>query len=147
MEFRFKKHLDSLQALIQWAFEAENCPEEAKPALLLLRTIRLDLEQGQPSREPDFEAKWPARHIYALVDPRDETIHYIGQTSNPKARLSGHFSGFSAGSSQWVEKLRGAGFRPIFHLLETCEGNVDLREQYWIRACLLMGEPIENTLK
>ena len=29
-------------------------------------------------------------YIYALLDPRDNEVRYIGKTTQPKNRLSGH---------------------------------------------------------
>jgi hypothetical protein len=148
MELHLIKRLNSLRTLVLWATISENCPEEAQAALSFLSTLQVDLESIAPQQ---FEKKtascWPKAHIYALVDPRDGTIHYIGQTSEPEERFRAHYSSLYASPiARWMNELRSLGLRPIPVILETTS-SASTREQYWIRLCLMMGEPIENTLK
>jgi hypothetical protein len=40
--------------------------------------------------------------IYALIDPRDNSTHYVGLSKNAQARLYGHLSG---NESNFEERL------------------------------------------
>lgn len=45
--------------------------------------------------------------IYALVDPRDGTVHHIGRTHNPRRRLARHMDGADgAERGEWIRELR-----------------------------------------
>jgi hypothetical protein len=51
--------------------------------------------------------------VYVLVDPRGDTIRYVGQTTCPlPQRLSGHLSTRGTQMADWVAELRGLGLRP-----------------------------------
>jgi hypothetical protein len=65
--------------------------------------------------------------IYALVDPRNGELRYIGVTVRPlKERLSAHLAcGYSGGyggnapKSQWIQELRDVDERPIIRALKS----------------------------
>lgn len=59
--------------------------------------------------------------IYALIDPRDNSIRYIGITNNPDQRLDEHLSGRGNNppKREWVYELRRLGLAPIMQPLET----------------------------
>jgi hypothetical protein len=51
--------------------------------------------------------------VYVLLDPRGDTIRYVGQTSRPLSqRLGGHLSTRGTPMAQWVAELRALGLRP-----------------------------------
>src|SRR5713226_4296830 len=52
--------------------------------------------------------------IYALVDPRDHTIRYVGRTIRAKQRLQQHLQevGVNEKKSQWLEELNQLGMIP-----------------------------------
>lgn len=51
--------------------------------------------------------------VYALVDPRGDTIRYVGQTTRTLTqRLNGHLSSRSTRVAEWVAELRALGLRP-----------------------------------
>jgi len=61
-------------------------------------------------------------YIYTLADPRTKIVHYVGQTSNPKKRLSAHkakgkhaLSGKENldGLTTWLANLASEGLPPI----------------------------------
>jgi len=61
--------------------------------------------------------------IYALIDPRDSKIKYIGQTGSPKTRLENHISSVRNSNDRslranWIRELLSEGLRPIFKELE-----------------------------
>jgi hypothetical protein len=77
--------------------------------------------------------------IYALLDPRNLRIRYIGKTTQPlKRRLLGH-----VGSARqlmngypvviWIRQLLTLDMKPTIHLLEVTDlENWASRERYWI---------------
>ncbi|MEK9969271.1 MAG: GIY-YIG nuclease family protein [Ferrovibrio sp.] len=57
--------------------------------------------------------------IYALVDPRDHTIFYVGQTRDLDARKRRHFSGGHALSGARIRIIRSNGMVPLVVVLES----------------------------
>lgn len=72
--------------------------------------------------------------VYALVDPRDKTVGYIGKSNNVNYRYSQHLK--SKGSdkkSEWISSLRDEGNVPELEIIEECDEELlDEREKYWI---------------
>jgi hypothetical protein len=91
----------------------------------------------------------PNQRIYALVDPRSEAIHYIGQSANPQRRLQRHLQergGSNAGKEAWIAELRGVAARPQLLILEhvTVAATAREREDRWILHHLRKGAPLTN---
>lgn len=63
-------------------------------------------------------------YIYALIDPRDESIRYIGKTINPKSRMSCHISECKKSDRNyrlnWVRNLLSNGLHPKMKILKIC---------------------------
>jgi len=75
--------------------------------------------------------------IYGLVDPRDNTIRYVGKTKNTLPhRLKKHLyenPKYNTHKHNWILSLKQIGIRPVIIELEKCnENNWVEREQYWI---------------
>jgi hypothetical protein len=72
--------------------------------------------------------------IYALIDPSDKYIGYIGKSKNIQERYSQHLK--SKGSdkkSEWVSSIIESGNTPELEIIEECdEEYLDEREKYWI---------------
>ena len=87
--------------------------------------------------------------IYALCDPRDERVRYVGMTTSPGQRLVGHLR--DRGNEKkwaWVEELRGLGLKPdLKPLAEVAEDVAAAEEHWWIRFYLDEGEPLCNLAK
>lgn len=88
-------------------------------------------------------------YIYALIDPRDQTQHYIGKTvqSPPKKRLRQHLlHPATDGLAEWFSELEHAGHKPELKILETVPVDGDWRaaEIYWIRYALAQGWYLRN---
>lgn len=91
----------------------------------------------------------PNQRIYALVDPRSEAIHYIGQSANPQRRLQGHLQergGSNADKEAWIAELRDVAMRPRLLILEhvAVAAAAREREDRWILHHLRKGEPLTN---
>ena len=84
--------------------------------------------------------------IYALVDPRDQRIRYVGKAVDPYRRVNGHRRGI------WTEKhdhktnwLRELGNRPDVIILEAVsQATWEERERFWIAALKEAGHPLTN---
>lgn len=84
-------------------------------------------------------------YIYALIDPRDKCVRYVGRTQNPKNREIQHRSLVANCSGKprkrWLVDLRSEGLVPQFVILETChDNNWPAREKFWIRHYRTRGE-------
>jgi len=72
--------------------------------------------------------------IYALIDPRDGAVRYVGKSKNPEKRRNAHcHRQCSAGLKRWIDELNTFGLKPSFEVLELC-GAKDWpeRERFWI---------------
>lgn len=75
-------------------------------------------------------------YIYALVDPRNGDIRYVGKTIFPERRLTCHINEKKSNRSKisWIAELRQEQLLPEMRILETCaETNWEDREKHWIK--------------
>ena len=77
--------------------------------------------------------------IYALVDPTDSSVRYVGQTVKPLShRLNGHIyksKMVQTHSASWIKSLTDIGLKPSIIELESGIWNQetsDMKEVYWI---------------
>src|SRR6266581_5100170 len=91
-------------------------------------------------------------NVYALIDPRDNTIRYVGITTDPVTRLAQHLDDAWKKSEKgmWLTELKQAGLSPVLIVLETINATGDARaiardrERYWIQTLLQSGAPLVN---
>lgn len=116
-------------------------PKDRSRKLVSLRDARHLLQ------EPHLLAKWI---IYALIDPRDGAIRYIGQTKEPQVRLRSHITGdavINPAKTRWLKELEKMGLQPYMDVIEGVNGslaNVMERERYWIRYYTDQGFELLN---
>ncbi|MFE9844659.1 GIY-YIG nuclease family protein [Streptomyces goshikiensis] len=85
--------------------------------------------------------------IYALSDPRDEVVRYVGQTTKTlEERLAGHLSSPAGKVAPWITELREAGLEPLIAALKE---NVPVAgllaaEREEITRRVAAGEPLLN---
>ena len=75
--------------------------------------------------------------IYALIDPRDRTVRYVGQTKTTTTRrVNGHLDRpASKVMGEWFCDMKAHNVRPYMHVLERPPiGELDVREHHWIAA-------------
>lgn len=89
-------------------------------------------------------------YIYALRDPRDGRVFYVGKTCNLTVRFADHCSGGRREKNpmrrRMILKLRDEGFKPMLHILEKCEGNIwQQREIFWIAEYRRRGYELCNS--
>jgi hypothetical protein len=81
-------------------------------------------------------------HIYALIDPRDQTVRYIGKTTDPTRRLYEHTTNKSSAREvkPWIAELIAAGLAPTMEVLDRASlEEWERAEQYWIGFYSLRG--------
>ena len=62
-------------------------------------------------------------HVYALKDPRDDSVRYVGTTRNAKERFRGHLGERSTGrKAAWIAELRTLELAPEVCILESGDG-------------------------
>jgi predicted GIY-YIG superfamily endonuclease len=68
------------------------------------------------------EESWTV-YIYQLVDPRDGSVRYIGQTINMDMRLKAHLNSRNGNAAKyrWVQELRGLGLLPRIEEICRCQ--------------------------
>lgn len=93
--------------------------------------------------------------IYALIDPRNEEIRYIGKSVNPAHRFKyGHMNEFKRYKSgkvkgyhklYWIDELHKEGLEPRLCIIEEVQDdNWQEREKQFIRNCILQGCRLVN---
>lgn len=100
--------------------------------------------------------------IYALADPRDQAIRYIGQSNLPERRYKQHCHALDCWNSwhyehgraepvnvaAWITDLRRDGLVPDLRVLQIVESKLeaDYWELDWITLGLLLGWPLVNCM-
>lgn len=84
-----------------------------------------------------YNMKTDIAYIYALIDPRDSVVRYIGKTINPKTRRYQHIckqdKRFDNFRTRWINSLLKIKLKPIFKILEVCPLDIfESREIYYI---------------
>lgn len=85
-------------------------------------------------------------YIYALKDPRDEQIYYIGKTNNPRARYKQHLKDSDVNKYKvaWLEELRKEELKPEMAILDTVGEDWEECETAWIEKGTRKGWPLTN---
>lgn len=101
------------------------------------------------------------RYVYALVDPRDSQIRYVGCSFDLKTRLTNHLtSAFTRVPSrlesgryqpwpvhEWLFHLIQNNERPLIVPIEECNiDNWKQRENYWIVKLFNAGADLTNVI-
>ena len=92
--------------------------------------------------------------IYALIDPRDDIIRYVGLSIDAQIRYKDHLKclGVSHKERRWISELKQIHLKPLLRILETIETDENAytiaceRELYWIRKMKDLGNPLLNHL-
>lgn len=87
--------------------------------------------------------------IYAIIDPRDQRVHYVGQSCNPKQRKSTLLNSVHSSSKAviaWSMEMKAAGVKPTMILLEeTTQELAGAAELKWMVMFKEAGAPLLNT--
>jgi predicted GIY-YIG superfamily endonuclease len=84
--------------------------------------------------------------VYAIIDPRDDGIFYVGQTRNLPRRRAEHVEGTDSLSGLQIRQMKQNGFVPLFVCLERCrDGSAALMaEIFWIELMKARGVRLAN---
>jgi len=85
--------------------------------------------------------------IYALADPYDQAVRYVGETANVQRRYREHCRGETGVKvAGWVAELKEQGMFPVLLILETdVVGRMAIkREWYWTKMYLMQGAALLN---
>lgn len=84
--------------------------------------------------------------IYALIDPRNDEIKYIGKTNNIKKRIREHIRDEENNKKYaWIKSLKKIKLQPeVFILEETNLDEANFWEIFWISQCKVWGFELKN---
>lgn len=89
--------------------------------------------------------------IYALVDPRDNAVRYVGITDDVYKRFLAHINcnGSNFAKNTWILELRAANKMVIMKTLEEVETRDQAlaREACWIKRLEMINQPIVNIIQ
>jgi hypothetical protein len=87
--------------------------------------------------------------IYALIDPRDTTVRYVGMTNDLTERFITHLRSREVNNvkNDWMRDLRVLGLLPICRTLHVVQSEREAREaeRNWIEAFLEIEQPLYNS--
>jgi group I intron endonuclease len=77
------------------------------------------------SKQFDISGLKNPQYIYELIDPRDNSVRYIGKTNNPRKRIVLHLSRAKKSTKTrkeaWMKGLLNEGLAPIMNIIKVCE--------------------------
>jgi predicted GIY-YIG superfamily endonuclease len=88
-------------------------------------------------------------YIYALVNPEDDSVFYVGKANRLQARLANHLSLSDSDGNRHkknkIKKIKQRGFLPELKVLEKClQSEWKSREKHWIAYGRSNGWPLTN---
>lgn len=86
-------------------------------------------------------------YIYVLKHPITNEVRYVGKTTNPKTRLYNHIQMVNIGKTHcksWIKSLLIQSLKPILQVIEECDKDCSIREQYWIEYYKRLGNKLCN---
>lgn len=83
--------------------------------------------------------------IYALIDPRDEQIKYVGKSDNPEGRLAVHIKRKVYKVGSWIKSLEKLSLIPRVEILDEVEySEWPFWEKFWICLVKSWGFELKN---
>ena len=85
-------------------------------------------------------------NIYALVDPRNDSVRYIGKANNVNKRKYAHIKDTRTNHrSCWIKGLKNEGLRPELFIVEVVKkDDWQFWERYWIAQFKAWGFDLTN---
>lgn len=88
-------------------------------------------------------------YIYALVDPRDDQVRYVGKSDKPRTRCRQHIRAARMGVQlpvyDWIRELLDEGLEPHQEVLEeTLVNEWPEAERHWIAHFRALGADLTN---
>lgn len=89
-------------------------------------------------------------NIYALINPINKSIFYVGATKNPTQRLRDHISGrntnYNVAKSKIIIDIINSGQQPELLVLDTITTNINFWEEFYISLFLSYGFTLTQKL-
>lgn len=88
--------------------------------------------------------------VYSLLDPRDGTVRYIGQSATGLSRIKEHWAPSRLAKERtrcrnWIMQLLSLGLKPEYRIVEVCAVDaLDETEMRWIAHCRAVGYDLLN---
>jgi DNA-binding XRE family transcriptional regulator len=84
--------------------------------------------------------------IYALVDPRDGRVRYVGRSVNPAVRMIAHMNGLSTSrKGRWLRELVAEGLTPLMKVLDETDWEHQKSVEYeWIERYRQLEPDLTN---
>lgn len=87
--------------------------------------------------------------IYALTDPRDESVRYVGKSFEPYQRFKDHIKKcrvyrYSTHKNHWLRVLFSLGLVPLMTIIESTTEDGSTRERFWIAHFRSVGCVLTN---
>lgn len=122
-------------ATLSPCWQGTRTPHLARPALVARRPAELE-------REDTHVNDWS---VYALVDPRDDQVRYVGKSVNVAVRVKAHLNDRgSTRKARWLQLLLREGLDPEVIVLETGSGDWERAEVKWIAHFRSTGCDLTN---
>jgi hypothetical protein len=88
-------------------------------------------------------------YIYALVDPRNNAVRYVGKSDIPQVRLRNHLKPNllkeKTKKNSWLKSLLRVGLKPMIRTIEEVHSTKwEERERFWIGHLTRLGERLTN---
>src|SRR3990167_10832280 len=111
----------------------------------LANRLPVRLTTTDPIRRHSIMAK-DVVYIYALCDPRDDAIRYVGRTVNLKDRYRNHLKAkWGTHRCCWIKGLKAIGLKPKMTVLEIVrEAECRKAEIWWIAHLRENGYDLTN---
>ena len=89
-------------------------------------------------------------HIYALSDPRNGRVRYVGKSDDPQKRLLNHIHNAVVQRKRnhranWIRQVVASGGQPVVAILESGTGDWQAVEQRWIAHFKQAGADLVNS--
>lgn len=101
-----------------------------------------------PQGTPEHKLNPQTTFIYALIDPRDNAIRYIGKANDPQHRFQVHIRSCEKEAThkgRWIKGLKLLNLAPLLKIVEEIPfDRWKEREAYWIQYYHSQGAPLTN---
>ena len=78
--------------------------------------------------------------IYVLIDPRDDTVRYVGRSFDPTTRLAYHIAESAGRKGRWIKDLESVGMVPRMEIIDRAALNEwESAEQTWVQFYAMRG--------
>ncbi len=85
------------------------------------------------------------KYLYAIVDPQNDSVIYIGQTLHPEQRYMEHLRG-KLEVDRWMRDMISQGIKPEMRIISKHHKNINQQERYLIAKTKQQNSSLLNKL-